>query len=85
MADEFRIEKYATFLNNFEQWIDTIVSQESMSEAQLIERVKESYERSLEANVEHHNKLAETMQKAGELQSAKRHTVMANIYKALLK
>jgi Na+/phosphate symporter len=84
MTEEFRIEKYATFLNNFEQWIDAIVTQESMSEAQLIERVKESYERSLQANYEHHSKLAKAMQ-SGESQSARRHTVIANIYKALLK
>ncbi|HEV8405121.1 MAG TPA: hypothetical protein VGQ13_04350 [Nitrososphaera sp.] len=85
MTEEFRIEKYATFLNNFEQWIDAIVTQESMSEAQLIERVKESYERSLQANYEHHSKLAKAMHESGESQSARRHTVIANIYKALLK
>lgn len=85
MADEFKVEKHATFLDNFELWIEPIVTQETMSEPQLIERVKESYERSLKANVEHHDLLAKTMQDQGETQSAKHHRVMANVYKALLE
>lgn len=84
MADEFRVEKYASFMNNFELWIDAIVRQESMSEQQLIQRVKDSYERSLNANVEHHDILANRMQEMGELESAKHHRVMANVCKALL-
>jgi len=71
-------------MNNLEQWIDGKISQDGMSEEQLIGRIKESYQRSLDANVEHHTALAEVLQEAGEITSAKRHGLLANAYRALL-
>lgn len=85
MADETRSEKYATFLNNLEQWIEAKITQDGMNEEQLIERIKESYKRSLQANVKHHNELANILEAEGEKQSAKRHALLANVYKALME
>jgi hypothetical protein len=85
MSKEFRIERYSAFLNNFEQWIDAIVREEDLSEGQLILRIKESYERSLKANMEHHTNLSKSFQENGEVKSARHHKMVANIYIALLK
>jgi len=56
-----------------------------MSEDQLIHRIKESYLRSLQANIDFHSQLAIANKDAGETSSAKRHSLLANVYKALIK
>lgn len=84
MADD-RVAKYATFFNNLEQWIDATIAQDEMSENELIVRIKESYRRSLQANITHHSELAKVLEDGGEKQSAKRHALLANVYKALIE
>jgi hypothetical protein len=85
MADEYKIEKYATFLNNLEQWIDATILQDGISEEQVIMRIKDSYKRSLQANIDYHSQLAKTSKEAGEHGALKRHTMFINVYKALLE
>lgn len=57
---------------------------DDLTDEQLIAGIKERYLRSLRANYEHHQALAKAMGDGGELQSAKRHALLANVYLALV-
>ena len=72
-------------MNNLEQWIDATISSDGMSDEDLMIRIKESYQRSLEANIEHHTLLADVLREEGEIKSAKRHALLADVYKKLLE
>jgi low affinity Fe/Cu permease len=50
--------KHAVFLNNLEGWIDEIISQDGLADKELIRTIKERYERSIQANIDHYNYLA---------------------------
>ena len=56
-----------------------------MSEKALIARIKESYCRSFEANIEYHMIMAEASKGVGEEIALKRHTLLVNVYKALIE
>ena len=79
-----RADKHASFLNNLEQWVDLTVSQDGMAEHALISRIKESYKRSLQANIDHYSTMSQAATNAGDKVLSKRYTLMANIYKALI-
>jgi hypothetical protein len=68
-----------------EQWIDATISKDGLAEQDLIARIKESYRRSLQANIVHHATLAKSLQATGEEKSSKRHALLANVYKALIE
>jgi hypothetical protein len=42
------------FLNNLEQWIDDIISQDGLADKELIKTIKDRFQRSMQANIEHH-------------------------------
>jgi hypothetical protein len=56
-----------------------------MTEEALIQRIKESYKRSLHANIDHYKVMTEAATDVGDMQLSKRYALMANIYKALLQ
>jgi hypothetical protein len=68
-----------------EHWIDAKISQDGMTDEKIIEMIKESYQRSLNANIQHHAKLAKLLQDSGEITLAKKHKLLASAYQALLK
>ena len=80
-----RAEKYATFLNNLEKWVEAHMAQDNMTEEEVITRVKESYCKSLQANIDFYDLMAKTTKDKGQTESAKRYAVMANVYRALIE
>ena len=60
------------------------LTKDGLTDEQLIAGIKNSYLTSLRANYEHHQLLAKAMGDRGELQSAKRHALLANVYMALV-
>ena len=70
-------------MNNLEKWLEATIANDGLGEEELIARVKESYKRSLVANIEYHALIAKKLQENGEPQSAKTHNLLANIYISL--
>jgi hypothetical protein len=80
-----RAEKYAMFLNNLEKWVEATIMQNSIEDEEVIRRVKDSYRRSLQANVEYYDLMAKTMTDSGEKSAEKRYIRMAKVYRALIE
>lgn len=80
-----RAEKYATFLNNLEKWVEATIMQNHIDDEDIIRRVKDSYRRSLQANIEYYDLMARAMTDAGEKSSEKRYLRMAKVYRALIE
>lgn len=79
------IEKYVSFLNNLKQWVDANMNRGSIREQELIDRIKDSYKRSLQANITHYEFMASANQDVGDMAASKRYSLMARIYKALIE
>jgi hypothetical protein len=56
-----------------------------MAEQALIQRIKDSYKRSLQANIDHYKVMTQAATDVGDMQLSKRYALMANIYKALIE
>lgn len=80
-----RAEKYATFLNNLEKWVEAIIMQNSIDDEEVIRRVKDSYRRSLQANIDYYDLMAKAMMDSGEKSAGKRYVRMAKVYRALIE
>jgi hypothetical protein len=72
------------FLNNLEHWIDDIISQDGLAEKDLIRTIKEKFERSLQANIQHHQFMMKSATENDDQIRADRHKLIANVYQALL-
>ena len=84
--ENIRAEKYATFLNNLEKWVEaTVVQDSSIDDEEVIRRVKDSYRRSLQANIDYYDLMAKAMTDSGEKSAEKRCIRMAKVYKALIE
>lgn len=81
----YRAEKYATFLNNLEKWVEATVAQNSIDDEEVIRRVKDSYRRSLQANIDYYDMMAKAMMDSGENNAEKRYIRMAKVYRALIE
>jgi hypothetical protein len=79
------VEKYVSFLNNLEQWVDANMNRGGIQEQELIDMINDSYKRSLEANVGHYEFMARANQDVGDMAASKRYSLMARIYKALIE
>lgn len=79
-----RAEKYATFLNNLEKWVEATIMQNSIDD-EVIKRVKDSYRRSLRANIEYYDLMAKAMTDSGEKSAEKRYIRMAKVYRGLIE
>lgn len=77
--------KQSFFLNNLEQWIDEVISQDGLADRELVKRIKESFERSIQANVDYHKSMMNSARENDEEKMADRHRLMAEIYQSLLK
>jgi hypothetical protein len=71
------------FLNNLEGWIDDIISQDGLADRELIKTIKERFQRSMQANIEHHRFMM-TSANGNDQKRADRHKLMADVYQALL-
>lgn len=80
-----RAEKYATFLNNLEKWVEATIVQNSIDDEEVIQRVKDSYRRSLQANIDYYDLMAKAMADSGEKNAEKRYARMAKVYRALIE
>ena len=72
------------FLNNLEQWIDYIISQDGLADKELIKTIKERFQRSMQANIEHHRFMMTCANGNDDQKRADRHKLMVDVYKALL-
>ena len=72
------------FLNNLEHWIDEIISQDGLADKELIKAIKERYQRSMQANIDHHRFMTTSSNGIGDQKRADRHKLMAEVYQALL-
>jgi hypothetical protein len=70
------------FLDHLEKWIDDVISQDGLTDIQIIAKVKESFNRSMKANIDYHNNMAKNTDTDINI---KRHTLMAEIYEGLLR
>jgi hypothetical protein len=76
--------KHSVFLNNLEGWIDEIISQDGLADKELIRTIKERYERSIRANIDHYNYLAKNAKENDDSQTEERHKLMVRVYQELL-
>jgi hypothetical protein len=73
----------SVFLNNLEEWIDEIISQNSQANKELLRTIKQRFERSIQANIEYHRFMI-SANGTDDQERADRHKLMADVYKALL-
>jgi hypothetical protein len=76
--------KHSVFLNNLEGWIDEIISQDGLADNELIRTIKERYEHSIQANIDHYNYLAKNAKENDDIGQEERHRLMARVYRELL-
>jgi hypothetical protein len=72
------------FLNNLEQWIDDIISQDGLADKELIKTIKDRFQRSMQANIEHHRFMMTSANGNDDQKRVDRHKLMADVYQALL-
>jgi hypothetical protein len=76
---------YILFLNNFERWIEEIISRDGKIErAVVIKAVKQSFERAIQANIAYHSFMAESAKGNNEGNLVIRHELLAEIYESIL-
>lgn len=75
----------SVFLNNLEQWIDEVISQDGLADTELIKTIKERFEHSIQANIEHHRFMMNHAKENNEKKKADRHRLMAEVYQSILK
>jgi hypothetical protein len=74
----------AVFLNNLEGWLDEIVSRDGLADKELIKMIREKFECSLQANIDHHRFMMNCASENGDQVKGNRHKLMAEIYQELL-
>jgi hypothetical protein len=83
-SEENSATRNSIFLNNLEQWIDEIISQDGLADRELIRTIKERFERSIRANISHHEFMTNNAKENHDGGRADRHRLMADVYRALL-
>lgn len=82
--DDMKIDvaaEYSMFLNNLEQWINGLIVRDGLTDKQLVAKIKESFDRSIQANIEHHRYMSEN----SDIDKYRnRHKLMVKVYKELL-
>jgi hypothetical protein len=74
---------HSLFVNNLEKWIDGIIMQDGLADKELIKTIKERYQRSIQANIEHHQFMMKNAKENNEPLLEHRHKLMAEIYRSL--
>ena len=73
------------FLNNVQRWIDEIISQDGLARNELIKTIKESFQRSMQANIDHHRFMMTSANGNDDQKTADHHKLMADVYQALIE
>jgi hypothetical protein len=73
------------FLNNLDGWIDEIISQDGLADNELIKTIKERFQRSMQANIDHHRFMMTSANCNDDQKTADRHKLMADVYQALIE
>jgi hypothetical protein len=76
--------KNSLFLNNLELWIDEIISQDGLADKELIKTIRGRFERSIQANIDHHKFMMNNAKENRDQKTADRQRLMADVYQALL-
>jgi hypothetical protein len=74
---------HSLFVNNLEKWIDAIIMQDGLADKELIRTIKERFQRSIQANIEHHQFMMKNAKEINEPMLERRHMLMAEIYSSL--
>jgi hypothetical protein len=74
---------HSLFVNNLEKWIDGIIMQDGLADKELIKTIKERYQRSIQASIEHHQSMMKNAKEKNEPSLERRHKLMAEIYQSL--
>jgi hypothetical protein len=74
---------HSLFVNNLEKWIDAIIMQNGLADKELIKTIKERYQRSIQANIEHHQFMMKNAKAINEPMLEQRHKLIAEIYSSL--
>ena len=72
------------FLNNLEGWIDEIICQDGRADKELIKTIKDRFQHSMQANIEHHRFMMKSTYGNDDQKKGDRHRLMADTYQALL-
>ena len=75
--------RHSLFVNNLEGWIDGIIMQDGLADKELIKTIKERFQRSIQANIEHHQFMMKNAKENNEPLLEHRHKLMAEIYQSL--
>lgn len=74
--------KNSLLLSNLEKWIDAVILQDGLTDKQLIAKVKESFNRSMQANIDYHTFMSNNT----DIESDQnRHKLLVKVYKELLR
>jgi len=65
--------------------VEATIIQNHVDDEEVIRRIKDSYRRSLQANIEYYDLMAKTMMDSGEKSAEKRYLRMAKVYRALIE
>ena len=79
-TDEHILVSNAIYLNNLEIWISGVIFQDGLTDKQIAMKVIESFQRSMQANVDYHKTMANN---SNSVQSKRQHNIMVEIYSKL--
>jgi hypothetical protein len=68
------------FMNNLEGWIDEIICQDGLTDKALVKTIKERFQRSMQANIDHHEFMMNN--ENGDVIRADRHKLMVEVYRS---
>lgn len=73
------------FLHGLEDWISEVVKDKTNGRNDGIPpMIKEGFDCSMQANIDYHKAVADTLNKNGDKKLVVYHTLMSNVYSALL-
>jgi hypothetical protein len=75
------VVKNSLFLVSLEKWLDAVIIQDGLTDKQIVAKVRDSFRRAIEANIDHHVYMADNPVVDGRRD---RHALLAEIYKELL-
>lgn len=76
--------KQSLFLSNLEQWIEEVISQDELTDRELIKTIKEKFGRTMQANIQYHKFMMYNAKENNDKKRADHHKLMAEIYQSLL-
>jgi hypothetical protein len=79
------LNKKELFLHGLEDWISEVVKNKSNGHNDAIPpMIREGFDCSMQANIDYHKAVADTFSENGDRKLVTYHTLMSNVYSALL-